>query len=52
MVQTEKSDEVNIKMSALREIADEILITLQRIGSSHTIKSGNVSGIHGFTSIG
>jgi len=45
MVQTEKSDEVNIEMSALREIADEILITLQQIGSSHTIKNGNVSGI-------
>ena len=45
MAKTEKSDEVNIEMSALREIADEILITLQQIGSSHTIKSGNVSGI-------
>ena len=43
MAKTKKSDEVNIEMNALCDIADEILVTLQQIGKSHTAKNGNVS---------
>lgn len=45
MDKTEKSEEVNIEMNALRDIADEILATLQQIGKAHTAKDGNFYSI-------